>query len=1193
MNTPDHAVAAFASKGQTMISAFRHILRLPKLAVFCAVFLSVFSLPVFSQSTAAGSTLSSVPFLPGATGTYYYEGFDTANDRYVFISTGGTYFYVDSGSNTVIGGAVASPGVASPYRAVIVSGSNTFQFSNAHPDLYTPVGITGSDFTIRSGTWFADNVAFILGTTASTAINNAAIALVGYTGTTRHPVVFSGTNLVISTTVAVTGTTGQAVSIDSGASFFLYGGTISKTFGVASAGSETIYMKANGEGEGSKALFHVEDVTIISSGQAIEAINQDSGSTRTELYRSTISSTINGGNANTNVIRLSDPQKQGGAQFYAEDSTISVSNTGAFQVRAFAFFWGENNITLKNSTLTTSGVKVSVFRWVTSEGTGGSAGGNENLADGFISSVTLENTNIATTGDYSPIFQQTGRLGRAVVTGGTLTTTGNDSPIIRLVGANDAHDETKFTGIFTNVAIEARNSSAVDLDIRVRDSANYGEDGGGVGKEVTTLITTAWDLLFQSSTLTGTSSFRIATAGAHNSPYSNETKVTVRDSTINGRIEMLVDGGSTAAAMQETTGANLFLQGFNSVFTGGFYMTGTEIARKYHQAKINLTDSSFDGDIIAVNRGEITLNFVNTQLTGNLSLSGSTRTYINLSSSPISGMISLGGTARLENNPGLDLNNQPAIVRNSPIGGGFNLAGSSFVDLTLSGSETIVSGGITATDNATAVLRFVDDSSINGGVTLSGTASVSLVLSEVGQLVGDLVVHDRARLALYTSNGGPVYLDRGLILGGIWAIPGKTTLEGSLDITNDLGTIQIINAAQDSLILKSGLTGKGRLDIQSIDGAAFKAHEIHVIKDESGNFAEDALILAHPVDYGLAAYSLENRSDGAYLVGGIGAGSFSSGGAAVFNSQALAAEDWFASLSAIGRRMSALRMSNTQALSDGLARSQGDAGALWLEIRGDTTRVSIPGSSLNFDSRTIGFTAGVDARWDLDTGTVSSGIFADAARTDRDFDSFADGSTDSVGGGLYIHYQHRGGFFASAIGRFDTYEITLSSNNPTNAMTADYNTQTAGFAFEFGWRFDLGNGWSFEPSYQLALASLPGVSYTTQSSRPENVIPITIADGRATQNLFRFAVSKALNEKWTVRGHLAAANVNASGGEFTAKPYIPDKADFTIDGDRIEASIGISRRIGHAGRITLDAAYTEADAYERPCTISLGFSYLW
>jgi outer membrane autotransporter protein len=1284
MNTPAHAVLQSGSgilpllrqptapdKRQDAASTTRrHSFFISNLKLKLAATL----ITLCAVGTVAPAQPTATPLLPSGVGTYYYEGFDPANNRYVFIApvttttgtitdvvtgsniivtaTSGAYFYVDTAGNTTTGGAGGAYPFDTPYRAVIVAPSGTstttgtvsgtititdiynrnsagdivaagtanYQFYNVHADLFTPAtgADSGATYAVRSGTWDLSNTTFTLTTGA-----DAAIYASGYTNVTGtdgvatpwlHPVTLTGSN-VNAIVEHVTASSRGALQLRNGASAFLYGGTLSKsvvsvvtsrtvttsatttiteTVARDAGSSETIYLVANQEGLGSSSHLYGEDLTIIADGPTIAAFHMGNGHTTVELYRTTIISG-SGGGPNSYVARLNDQQAQGGAHFYGEELTIDNH-----QGRTFAFGYGANTITLKNSTVTASGTKGAVFRWITSEGTGGGAGGNEAMHDGNTSSVTLENTSVTTTADYAPIFQQTGRFGKATVTGGTLTTTGMDSPIIRLVGANDAQDESRFTGIFTNVLIEAPNSSAIDLDILVRDSTNYGEDGGGVGKEVTTLISTAWDIVFQSSTLNAAKAMRIATAGVDNSPFANETKVTVRDSLFNGRIEMLVTGGGGSRSY-ETSGANLRFKGERSTFTGGFYLTGTEIARKYHQAELYLIDSFFGTEalpapVIMENRGDLVLKFENTPMIGDFTLSGSTRTYLDLVRSPVTGAISLAGTALLENRPGLDLYNRAATVHDSSISGGFHLAGASSVDLSLTGN-TIVSGGITATGAATATLRFGNGASINGGVTLSGSSSVTLVLSSVDQLTGNLVVNDRARFALATFAGTPISLDRDFDLGGIWSIPGKTTLVGALDLTSPLATLSIASAATDSLILKSGLTGNGRLDIESIDGALVGVADIHVIRDETNTFVSGTdrpLILSHPVDYGLAAYTLENRADGAHLVGGLDRGSFSTGGAAVINTTALSAQDWFAALEPLQRHASDLR---DRAAISAFRASRFDAGNLWVQGRAVDTKVDRSTPSLDFTQRTLGITAGADACYDLDTSTLATGVFADTATTLRDFISTADARTVTIGAGFTALWSHRNGLYASALARFDTSNHTLDTHAPNNALSADYHTQSGGIALEAGWRLGhdflsfIPEGWWFEPSLGFGYAKLAGATYTTESNRANNIIDITLAGAKAIQYRAALAVGYKLDENWNLLARLAYANVNASGGAVSGGGV--RNVATLLDGARCEAAVGVTRRIGSNGRIHLDYAYTVGDDYTRPYTLTLGYSHTW
>jgi outer membrane autotransporter protein len=290
---------------------------------------------------------------------------------------------------------------------------------------------------------------------------------------------------------------------------------------------------------------------------------------------------------------------------------------------------------------------------------------------------------------------------------------------------------------------------------------------------------------------------------------------------------------------------------------------------------------------------------------------------------------------------------------------------------------------------------------------------------------------------------------------------------------------------------------------------------------------------------------------------------------------------------------------------DAYERAAGDTGTFWLQARAGLTRSRRDNAALDFTQRAFGLAAGADARWDFASSSLATGIFADTARTLRDFSRSADGSTVAVGGGLHAQWSHRTGLHLAAIARLDTFKNTLDTHSPANALAADYNTQAFGLALEAARRFRLPAGWWLEPALHLSLAKFPTVTYATRSNKTSNLILITIDDARATQTLLRLALGKPLDDNWSLRAHLAAAKVAVNGGKFSAardqpaatgnKLAAPDitQADFTIDGARAEASLGIERRVGRASRLTLDAAFTAASDYTRPFTLALGYNLAW
>ena len=1137
-----------------------------------------------ASAQAQAWNLSQNPLLPAVAGTYSYEGYDSENDRYVYISLAGTgtYYYVSSLGVASVGSGNAYPS-ASAYRVVIAAGvAPNFQFYNAHAGLLStvttstafdpvtdaPIITTATTYDTRSGTYFARDMTLTLVTTDA-----SAIWAVGYTGSgataIAHPVTFIGTNVdaIVSSTLA---SSRQAVSARNGGDIYMFGGTIEKTVlpdatgtNFAADSSEAIYLVGNQEGHGSSSHFYGEDLTIIADGPNIGAITMGNGNNTVTLKRSTI--TVNNTRGNTSqAIYLNDAENLGGNHFYGENLLITNASGRAVALGVN----GENSFTLVSSTLINNGIGAAIGLNATAASTG----------DRLTSSVLLEDTTILTTANYSPIFQQIGNRATLTVTDCTLTTTGVGSTGIRLVAQNDNYDSTRNTVTIKNSLLEAKNASAIDVNIDAANTTNYGQAGGGA-KNIGTKVEDSYSIIIQSSTVMGSvAALRVASGGSGTSPFTNFTDVYIYNSTFSGGIQM-----AAGALTGFTCGASLTVTASNAIFDGGINITGSTPFRRSNQAIFWVYDSTWTGNIDLTNRGNLTLQFKDTPIEGALSASGSSQVQLRLTNSPITDGITTAGTAEVT---GTILGE--GVVKSITAHGGL-------IDLTL---DNAPAEGIAADGTGRVALRIGGDVAFGNGLQLSGNGAIGITLRNTARLDSDITILDRATFSLATALKDDITLAGDITLGGIWQIPSKTMLAGNLALTGSLGTIAIASASPDILTLTHGLSGNGRIDIQAIDGITLGTDEFRVIHDPTGTFTSATsatFILSHPVDYGLAAYDLENRPDGAYLVGGLGAGTFGSGGAAVFNSQALAAEDWFASLAPVNRRLGQLRQSNVDLFtgaSTAGSRAHGDSGALWLQSRIETTTVNRPGASLDFTSRTIGLTAGVEALWDLDDATFSTGAFADATRISRDFYGTADGRATGVGGGVYALYHNRKGLHIAAIARYDACENDLNTNNPNNAMSANYHTQAGGAALEAGWRFMREDGWWFEPAFQIAFASLPGVTYTTSSNRSGNIVRITVDDASATQQYFRFSLGRNLNQNWSFRGHAAAAYTSVTGGKFTATG-IDNKADFTVSGLRVEASAGFARLMGRSGRLTIDATTTHAANYKRPYGISIGYAHLW
>jgi len=1070
-----------------------------------------------------------------------------------------------------------------------------------------PIEVSGSSITFdnarvttsfadRGGTFAYHDLAFTNNGRAAAAIN-----LSGYTAsgtlwgnpdpqTAAHRVTLTGTNLLIATTT----TAYQALALRDGATAILRD-------------------------------------TIITQTQTGTAANSSATNNTTE------------------AILITDTAGQRGSHLYADGIAITVQNT-----RAIAIGQGANTVTLKNGTLdSTANAAAITFH---------PAGDTTERA------VALENFAITTTGSNAPALHYVGDYARFSLTSGTITTTGDGSPALRLVNARNTqvnngvttyNSLSKFDAEFRDATITSLAGAGIDINYDPM-SAAYGQRPAEVARAATSWFEGVYDIRLYDTTLAGAlAAIRLAASGSAAAPFYTNVNLFLYDSTLNGAIQMLAGDNTTYSS-----GVRLALTGSSSTLNGDITLDGNAAASRSHQAIITLENSAINGTLRSATRGEFHLRLTDTPISGALALSGSSLAFLDLARSAISGGIALADNATLNGTlRSTTISNAltatgAGVISLSPdnSANGITATGASFLSLSLDAST--IAGGINATDNAALTLTLENASAITGGVTLSGSAALTITLRDparsaasaaasansaastapaatarFSRLEGDITIADRATFALAaaTASTTPVTLSNNLSLAGTWLITTPIRHTGALTLTDPRATIAISNAATDSLTLANGLTGAGRLDILSIDGSTLGAPEIRVIHDETNTFTTATtattapLRLSRPVDYGLAAYTLQNRPDGAWLVGGLSGASYGSGGAAVFNTQALAAEDWFASLAPAQRHLEQLRAAATFMGSAGVPpadegrpdprpeRGQGqgagrtlsadgtpalpktaagDAGSLWLVTSAATTRVSRDSAALTFTQRAFSIAAGADTRWDLDASTLTTGIYAATTRTLRDFTATADASTITVGAALYAQWHHRNGLHLAAIGRLDTHKNALDTHVPNNALSADYNTQTQGLSLEAGWRLaHPRTGWWIEPTLQFAAAKFPSVAYTTRSNKPANIIPISIADARATQTLLTLALGKPLNENWSLSARVAAARVATNGGAFTA-PNLT-RADFTISGNRLETALTLERRIGPNTRLTLDAAHVAARDYNRPLTITLGYLHLW
>jgi outer membrane autotransporter protein len=510
-------------------------------------------------------------------------------------------------------------------------------------------------------------------------------------------------------------------------------------------------------------------------------------------------------------------------------------------------------------------------------------------------------------------------------------------------------------------------------------------------------------------------------------------------------------------------------------------------------------------------------------------------------------------------------------------------SGTTTVTATLAAGATLT-GTLRLDDHATLDLT-LDNSTLAGGLHATGDATATLRLAGPTARAGLLTIAPGATLTLTAAPGAPARLD-GLALAGRLRLPGKLTLDTPLDLIGDAATIALANVSGGDLVLAAGLTGAATLAIENLAPAALGRSEIHLIDDQAGTTAPDTFALAGgAVDLGLAAYTLENRPDGAWLVGGLAQGNYGSAVGAMLNTHAAAAADWFHALLPVSRHLLTLR--------DPAAAAPRTT--LWAHAR--TTRLSAPADGLlpAYDQTPAGLTLGASARWTASpAATFAAGIFGANTRTARDFTAATDGATAGLAAGLYFAWLHRDGWLAAATARFDAYkhEFDTHAAAAAAALRADYRSQAVGASLEFGRRLALParHCW-LEPAIQAALVTLDGARYTTLSPNPANAVPVEIASTRALQ--YRLRADAGCNPAGSRLGfhaRLAAARTDVTGGELRLPSLTLNRR---LEGWQAEALAGFTFDLGRHGHLSCDYQYTRADDHARPWSLSLGYALAW
>lgn len=555
---------------------------------------------------------------------------------------------------------------------------------------------------------------------------------------------------------------------------------------------------------------------------------------------------------------------------------------------------------------------------------------------------------------------------------------------------------------------------------------------------------------------------------------------------------------------------------------------------------------SGNGSLILSGNGVTALSGVNT-FTGNVTLKdGSTLALVQDAS--------LGAAANalvIAGNVRLLATGSFATARAIDIGAhSIEISSTGDNELTLNGASNQLTG--TGTVTLTGRLHA-------GAASVLGANTNWLIAS-----VGNLAITGNQNVKNLHNNGRITFLDATSALTA-------ATLSGSGTISM---RVDFANATANHLDISGEATGEHYLDITAIGQAANPATvNIPLVSYASGNAAFTSNEIT---DGGMNAYYLKTAGNTVGLV----ADGRSDLGTAVLGTAGVLSVDWHYSFDSLLKRMGEVRA------TDSNARPKAD---LWL--RGAAYRLNADRSLAGdkFDQSTWNLTLGADFVSELSLSTLYTGVFVTNGRSDRDFDHYGKGSTDTLGAGAYATWLLDYGWFADLVAKADRNKNELDAREASGTTAhGDYTNYTYGLSLEIGKRFVSERiGW-IEATVQAAIAQISGKTYDVS-----NGMSVTLDSATAAQYRLQILAGREFG-RWKPYVKIAETRGTTHGGEVTASgamgegTYAPD-----FDGWRFEAGAGIVVRIRKSSQLYFDYEYNKAQKYERPWAINLGFRHNW
>ncbi|WP_277558673.1 autotransporter outer membrane beta-barrel domain-containing protein [Ereboglobus sp. PH5-10] len=517
-----------------------------------------------------------------------------------------------------------------------------------------------------------------------------------------------------------------------------------------------------------------------------------------------------------------------------------------------------------------------------------------------------------------------------------------------------------------------------------------------------------------------------------------------------------------------------------------------------------------------------------------------------------------------------------------------------------SGNVSTIGGGTVALTKAqihTGETRVGANSTLRTGTTNAIQASSRVFLD------GALDMHNHAQqIKNLTGNAGRIHYSTNNGLATTYTnltitgtLEGTTTSHMNVDLANKNTDMLIVQGAS-SLATGTHYVEFTQTNLDPIDDAT-RTYALKVVDYVDG----DPVFTSNIVESGMFTFQLYKGDGGLimpddtafYLSGG---DALSRAADAILFTAGIMGPSWHFDLDSVHKRLGDIYAHRDRDTKDK------DEGSVWMRVNNYRLNASSELGGSAFEQDSYGVTAGADKLLRRETATIALGGFIGISRQDRTFDDvrnqYGDGSSNTVGAGLYALWMNEQNWFVDAVLRFDRTSNKLNARGVDGFVSrGKYTNYTQGASVEFGRRLvrpsiqtssgKLLTFWT-EPLAQVAVAWINGADYTVSNGVSRD-LEVRVGDSDAWQ--YRLQVRTGANYgQWMPYLKFGSVKTDTNGGEVTVddREYQP-----WFDGWRVELGLGVGYQINDNGQLYFDYEYNKAQRYERPWAVNLGYRRAW